>query len=422
MKKVMRNFFYPVILLLITTSLSAAGERRPTEDAGLSERIGADIKRAENESVPLQTIIRERLSQAVKQYEGMAQSLIDQPDRVPCTADAAGRLITTSTGDWVSGFVAGTLWYLYQYTGREDLKAAARNYTERLEKEQYNRRTHDLGFMLYCSYGNGLRLTGDTAYIRVLLTGAGSLASRYNSAVGCIRSWDHNREKWQFPVIVDNMMNLEYLFWAARIGKNPAWYDICISHADKTVANHFRSDGSSYHVVSYDTVSGAVQCKNTAQGFADESAWARGQAWGLYGFTMMYRETKVGKYLVQAQAIASFILNHRNLPADGIPYWDFDTPDVPTAQRDASAGAIIASALLELSRYVDSATASKYIGLASKQLRTLSSPAYFAEPGTNAHFLLRHSVGSIPHKSQIDVPLTYADYYYVEAMLRYLEL
>ncbi|MDR2764655.1 MAG: glycoside hydrolase family 88 protein [Tannerella sp.] len=366
----------------------------------------------------MEALISDRLDKAVQQYELMAASLADQPDQLPRTIDSGGKLLTTSSGGWVSGFVPGSLWYLYQYSASPVLLEYAKNYTERLEKEKFNRGTHDLGFMLYCSYGNGYRLTGDTAWRRVLLTGAESLASRFYPTVGCIQSWNSN-EKWQFPVIVDNMMNLEFLFWASRESGNPYYRDICLSHADVTIRNHFHPDGASFHVVSYDTITGQVEKKNTHQGFSDESAWGRGQAWGLYGFTVMYRETQDPKYLEQAERIARFILNHPNLPADKIPCWDFNAPDIPDAQRDASAGAIIASALIELSGYVDEALAKTFLETAETQIRTLSSPAYFAEKGTNGNFLLKHSVGSMPHKSEVDVPLTYADYYYIEALLRY---
>jgi uncharacterized protein YyaL (SSP411 family) len=215
------------------------------------------------------------------------------------------------------------------------------------------------------------------------------------------------------------MMNLEFLFWASRASGDPKYRDICISHADVTMKNHFRPDYSTYHVVSYDTITGMAEAKNTFQGYADETAWARGQAWGLYGFTVMYRETKDAKYLEQAKQIAAFMLNHPNLPADKIPYWDFNAPDIPNALRDASAGAVMASALIELSGYVDTALAKEYLDVAEIQLRTLSSPEYFAEKGTNGNFILKHSVGNLPHNSEIDVPLSYADYYYIEALLRY---
>jgi rhamnogalacturonyl hydrolase YesR len=370
------------------------------------------------EKPSINDVIADRLDRSLGQYELMAASLTDRPDRVPKSIDAEGNLATTSAGDWVSGFVPGSLWYLYQYSNNPQILEYAGNYTARVESQKYNKGTHDLGFMLYCSFGNGYRLTGDTAYRSIMLTGAESLASRFNPVIGCIKSWDFNGDTWQFPVIIDNMMNLEFLFWASRESGDSKYRDICISHADKTIANHFRSDYSSYHVVSYDTITGQAEKKNTHQGYADESAWARGQAWGLYGFVVMYRETHDAKYLGQAKNIAGFILNHPNLPADKIPYWDFNAPDIPDAKRDASAGAIICSALIELSGYVDEALSKSYLQTAETQIRTLSSPEYFAEKGTNANFILKHSVGNLPGNSEIDVPLTYADYYYIEALLR----
>jgi hypothetical protein len=367
-------------------------------------------------------LIKNRLARSIQQYKLMAESLIDQPNKLPRSIDENSNLLTTSSGGWVSGFFSGSLWYLYQYSNDSALLDYARNYTERVEKEKYNRRTHDLGFMLYCSFGNGYRLTGDTAYKDILLTGAESLISRFNPLVGCIKSWDHANDKWQFPVIIDNMMNLEYLLWASKVSGDVKYKNICISHAGKTMENHFRSDYSSYHVVSYNTTTGQVEKKVTHQGYADESAWARGQAWGLYGYVMMYRETKDSQYLEQAKHIATFLLNHPNLPADKIPYWDFNAPDIPDAKRDASAGAIIASALIELSKYVDTNLAKVYLNVAEIQIRTLSSPVYFAEKGTNGNFILKHSVGHLSGNSEVDVPLTYADYYYIEALLRFRNL
>ena len=367
---------------------------------------------------PMADLIKDRLDRSVEHYLLMAESLKDQPDRLPRSFNAEGELVTSNSGWWCSGFVPGTLWYLYEYTQSATLLDDARNYTARIEKEKDNTSTHDLGFMLYCSFGNGFRITEDTAYRSIMLAGAEALITRYNPVTGCIQSWGQTRN-WQFPVIIDNMMNLEFLFWASKASGDPKYYDICISHADKTIREHFRPDFSSYHVVSYDLVSGEAEKKNTHQGFSDESAWARGQAWGFYGFTVMYRETQHPKYLEQAKQIAGFLLNHPNLPEDKIPYWDFNAPGIPDAPRDASAGAIMASALIELSGYVDAALAKTYLDVAETQIRTLSSPEYFAEKGTNGNFILKHSVGSMPHKSEIDVPLTYADYYYVEALLRY---
>jgi len=269
--------------------------------------------------------------------------------------------------------------------------------------------------MLYCSFGNGLHLTNDPAYKAILIQGAKSLCTRFSPKAGVIKSWDHGKDK--FPVIIDNMMNLEFLFWTTKVTGDSSFYKIAVTHANTTMKNHFRPDNSSYHVLHYDTATGNVINKVTAQGYANESAWARGQAWGLYGYTMTYRETKDKKYLDQAVKIAEFFLNHPNLPKDKVPYWDFNAPDIPNTQRDASAAAIAASGLLELGGYVKNGT--KYIQAAEEMLISLSSPAYLAKLNTNQNFILMHSVGHKPAKSEIDVPITYADYYYVEALLRY---
>jgi len=242
--------------------------------------------------------------------------------------------------------------------------------------------------------------------------------TRFHSNVGLIKSWD-NRKLWEYPVIIDNMMNLELLYDISKMTGNDNMKNACISHADKTLQNHFRSDYSSFHVVNYDSVSGKVISKVTHQGYSDSSSWARGQAWGLYGFTMMYRETKNPAYLNHARKIATFILNHPRLPKDKIPFWDFDAPNIPNEPRDASAAAIIASALIELSTYVTEKN--DYFKTAETILKNLSSDNYLAKNGENGLFLLKHSTGNWPKKDEIDVPIAYADYYYLEALKRYIE-
>lgn len=366
-------------------------------------------------------IIDESLSFAVEQYSLMADVMLDKPDLLPRTIDAEGNLVTARSNWWTSGFFPGSLWYLYEYSGDEKIKDAAIQMTSRVEREKHNRGTHDLGFMLYCSFGNGLRLTGNTDYQDVLLTGAQSLITRYRPNIGIIQSWNSRRE-WQCPVIVDNMMNLEFLMWAFRNTGDSTYHRICINHSDTTIKNHYRTDYSSYHVVSYDTITGEVEIKQTHQGAADESAWSRGQSWGLYGYVVMYRETGLQRYLDHAGRIADFLIGHRNMPEDMIPYWDFDAPDIPDAKRDASAGAIMASALIELSGYVQSPIREKYLQVAEKQIRSLASSSYRADLDGNGNFILMHSVGSIPGNSEVDVPLTYADYYFIEAMMRFRNL
>jgi len=370
---------------------------------------------------PMGKIIDESLSFSLKQYALMYDSMKEKPDLLPRTIDTTGALITAKSNWWTSGFFPGSLWYLYEYSRDEKYKEAAAAMTSLIENEKYNKGTHDLGFMLYCSFGNGLRLTGNESYKEVLLTGAKSLITRFRPNIGCIQSWN-SRRGWQCPVIIDNMMNLEFLMWAFRESGDSSFYKICVSHSDTTIKNHFRPDYSTYHVVSYDTISGKVEKKETAQGAADESAWSRGQSWGLYGYVVMYRETGLKRYLDQAVHIADFLINHPNMPADMIPYWDYNAPGIPNTKRDASAGAIMASALIELSGMVDAAASGKYLEVAETQLRTLASPAYRAKAGENGNFILKHSVGSLPGKSEVDVPLTYADYYFIEALLRYKKL
>jgi unsaturated chondroitin disaccharide hydrolase len=322
---------------------------------------------------------------------------------------------------WCSGFYPGTLLNLYQQTKDEMLHKEALRILEMLNKEQFNKGTHDLGFMMYCSFGTANRMNAKQEYKEILLNSAKSLSTRFNPTVGCIKSWNSNNPN-DFIVIIDNMMNLELLFWATKVSGDSSFYKIAVTHANTTMKNHYRADYSSYHVLNYNAQTGSIQQKKTAQGYGDESAWARGQAWGLYGFTVMYRETRDKKYLEQANHIAHFLLANPNLPADKIPYWDFNAPTIPNTLRDASAGAVMASALLELSKYANAAASKKYVHTAETILRNLSSSKYKAAAGTNGGFILKHSVGSLPGNSEIDVPLSYADYYFIEAMKRYKAL
>ncbi len=358
--------------------------------------------------------VNSTLDFAVEQYKRLEGTLPDS--LMPRTIDADGNLITSGTRWWCSGFYPGTLWYLYEYSGDSDLKELAHTRTMLVEKEKHNTGTHDLGFMLYCSFGNGFRLTGNAEYIDIMLVGAESLLTRYNETVGCVRSWDHG--KWQFPVIIDNMMNLEFLFWAAREKEDSSIYDKCISHSDISLREHYREDYSVHHLVDFDTITGNAIHKQTVQGYSDESAWARGQAWGLYGYTMTYRETGNEKYLQHAQNIADYLIHHPNLPEDKVPYWDFYAPDIPNSKRDASAGAIIASALLELSDYSDGEKGLEYFETGKSILLSLGSEKYLAKANENGNFILKHSVGHLMGNHEVDVPLTYADYYFIEGLLR----
>lgn len=356
------------------------------------------------------------LTESAEQYRLLAARLPEGKFPVSYFEGQDSLAVTSSRG-WVSGFYPGVLLYLYGETGKEALLKEAVHMLDFLKNEQFNTRTHDIGFMMYCSFGNALRVAPQPEYPKILENSAESLIRRYEPNVGCIKSWDSSDSS--FLVIIDNMMNLELLFHVSEATGNPIYRDIAISHADHTMQHHFRADYSSYHVINYDAKTGTIIQKRTAQGASDESAWARGQAWGLYGYTMVYRFTKDRKYLDFARKIATFLLEHPNMPDDYVPYWDFDVTSGP---KDASAAAIIASGLLELCRYTDADASREYLAIARKILQTLSGDAYRAQKGDNGGFLLRHSVGNLPGNRDVDVPLIYTDYYYIEALIRLKKL
>ena len=336
----------------------------------------------------------------------------------PRSINKEGALWTSNYKWWCSGFYPGSMWYVYEYTGDEKIKELALKYQAGLEPLRFRKDDHDIGFQLMCSYGNCLRLTEDQTCVPVLIDGANSLASRFDPEVGCTRSWSFG--KWSFPVIVDNMMNMELLLKAAELGGSDSLKNVALAHARTTMKNHFREDKSCFHLVDYNPETGEVVGKQTVQGLADDSAWARGQAWGLYGFTMVYRFCKEQDILDHAIAIAEYLLPR--LPEDGVPFWDYDSAEIPNDVRDASAAAIMASGLIELSQYVDAEKAERYLATAEKMLRTLASEEYLCAEGENYGFLLKHSTGNKNTDSEVDVPLTYADYYFLEALIRWSRL
>jgi len=397
--------------------------------AAQSITLSADAQSKNAQLKLTESFIEQNLAAAAEQIKFL-ESNIKESD-IPTTYKN-GKYVNWGSSWWCSGFYPGTALYLYEATQDRALLDIGKAKLKYLEKEKNNKGTHDLGFMLYCSFGNALRLTGDSsAYKDVLVTGANSLSSRFKKETKTIRSWDGGKnwdgQAWTYPVIIDNMMNLEFLSQVSKMTGDPKYLDIAVTHANTTLKNHFRKDYSSYHVVDYDMQTGKVLAKKTAQGAFDESAWARGQAWALYGYTMMYRETKDKKYLKQARGIANFYLSHPNLPTDLVPYWDFDQNNLPVGSkyekdkdlRDVSTAAVVASALLELSVYTSGKESQKYVSSSEKMLESLSKAPYKASYKDNGGYILKHSVGSIPHDTEIDVPLTYADYYYVEALIRY---
>ncbi|WP_282777133.1 glycoside hydrolase family 88 protein [Phaeodactylibacter xiamenensis] len=354
---------------------------------------------------------------AARQYAKTLETLPDT-NRIPRNAHPDGTWNLVKKGNWVSGFYPGVLWHLYALTGDEKWKEAGEAELLKLDSVQFFDYDHDIGFRIFNSFGSALRFTKDSSYVPVIVDAAKTLKTRYRPVTGVIRSWDWH-DQWQYPVIIDNMMNLELLFWAARQTGDAEMETIAISHAEHTMDNHFRDDYSTYHVLDYDTLSGSVREKVTFQGYADSSMWARGQAWAIYGFTLTARETGRADFLKQAQSAADIFL--KRLPEDGVPYWDFDAPGIPDEPKDASAAAIAASALLELSQLVEAADDQyRYHNAAIALLNALATPEYLAALPQQG--LLLHSTGHKPGNSEIDEHIIYADYYFLEALLRLKEL
>ena len=369
--------------------------------------------------------VKDAMGLAAFQLEtAIAQTPDDVKNYGPRTIDKSGKIsYITYLLDWTVGFFPGSLWQMYDFTKDDQWKQYAERFTNAIEDAKFNTAHHDVGFVINSSFGNGYRLTQNAHYRDVMIQAARSLSTRFDPRVGCILSWDADKgwqgqRGWQYPVIIDNMMNLELLFKVTRFTGDSSFYKIAVSHADETLKNHYRPDFSCYHVVDYDSITGAVRSRETAQGYAHESSWARGQAWGLYGFVMSYRETGYNRYLEQAERIADWWIKQKNLPEDGVPYWDFNAPKIPDELRDASAAAIAASALVELASF-KTTRSKEYLAAAKKTLLSLSSSVYMAAAGENGYFLLKHCVGSIPHNAEMDVPLNYADYYFLEALIRY---
>lgn len=374
---------------------------------------------------PKVDFIEDNIANAVAQHT-LQTDLIEKSGKIlnPRTIEKDGSIRYIPIDDWCSGFFPGNIWYTYELTDDAKWLPLARKYTEALDSVKHLKWHHDVGFMIGCSYLNGYRIAKIDAYKDVIIEAAKSLSTRFRPNAGVIQSWDADKgwqaqRGWKCPVIIDNMMNLELLFEATALTGDSTYYNIAVSHANKTLANHFREDNSCYHVVDYDPETGEVRKKQTAQGYADESAWARGQAWAIYGYTVCYRYTKDSRYLEHAEKVYNFIFNNPNLPEDLVPYWDYNAPNIPNEPRDASSAACTASALYELCTYLPN---KGYKEMADKIMESLGSPAYRAEVGTNGNFILMHSVGSIPHGAEIDVPLNYADYYFLEGLIRKRDL
>ena len=395
----MNKFFYPIISCFLL--FSGCKSSHPSSQSLISENI---------------QFAHKQLDVAIKKIEESKKCLN------PVTLNANGSVYYCGYSDWRSGFFPGTVWYLYELTGDKALLPLAQKYTKAIQKAEELTWHHDIGFMVNCSFGNGLRLTQDTAYANTIVRAARSLATRFRPQAGILQSWNTDKgwmsqRGWECPVIIDNMMNLELLFEATKLSGDSTFHKIAVAHADRTLKEHFRPNGSCYHVIDYSLKDGSVRNRQTAQGYADESAWSRGQAWAVYGYAICYRETKNKKYIDQAIKTFNFMKNHPAMPKDLIPYWDMDAPKIPNELRDVSTASCMASALYEMSTF-DIPNARSYKEYADKIMESLSSDKYRAILGSNGGFLLMHSVGSIPHNAEVDTPLNYADYYFMEALKR----
>ena len=351
---------------------------------------------------------------AETQYAALLRQYPDSTQQ-PRSTKPDGSMLLTSSRNWTSGFFAGNLWYLTRFTGKDYWRRRAAARTETLEAEKNTTNTHDLGFILNTSFGQGYALTQRPEYRAVVLQAAATLVRRFNPTVGALRSWDF--APFTYPVIVDNLMNLEMLFSASKLSGDTSFAHIAKVHADTDLKYRFRKDCSTFHVLDFDPATGQLRQAMTHQGYADNSCWARGQAWAIYGYAVLYRYTRDPRYLAASQHAADYFIKQTNKIADHIPYWDFNAPDIPTAPRDASAAAVAASGMLELSKYTRSPK--KYYTAATAMLSSLCSSQYLAAPDTNNFFLLKHSTGNKPANSEVDAPLVYADYYLLEALWRY---
>ena len=389
-----------LVLAALTFLLAACGEKTEKPQGFIAENID---------------FARQQMNKQIDIIEASGECLN------PVKVNTDSTVYYCKYDDWRSGFFPGAVWYLYDLTKDEKYLPLAKKYTEALHEVQTMTAHHDIGFIVMSSYGNGLRLTGNEAYKDVIVRSAQSLCTRFREVPGVIQSWDvrgwQGTRGWECPVIIDNMMNLELLFKATELSGDSTYYKVAVSHANRTLQEHFRPNGSCYHVIDYSIKEGNVRNRQTAQGYSDESIWSRGQAWGIYGFAMAYRCTGDKRYLEQSLKTFDMMRNYKTMAADCVPYWDMDAPDIPNALRDVSSAACIAAALYEICTFnVDNPQ--QYKDYADAIMESLASPAYRAPLGTNGNFLLMHSVGSIPHNNEIDVPLNYADYYFLEALAR----
>lgn len=409
-----------IILLALTLNVSARKGNEPVQRLNVEGQL---------------EYCNEQIHRALKELKASNGGRYDfsrEPRNILATDKQKGwNCRPVSAEEWCSGFWPGILWMDYSVFSDDSLLKAAKGYTESLHDIAYKPIfDHDIGFLMFCSYGKGYEITKSHDYKDVIIASADSLATLFNPMVGSLLSWPRNVKVFGgHNTIMDNMMNLDMMFWASKNGGNPLLYDLAVMHAKTTMEHHFRPDGSCYHVAVYDPTDGHFIKGVTHQGYVDSSMWARGQSWAIYGYTMVYRYTHNPVFLAFAQKVTDIYLKRLGVNIDDyskeygkavntidlIPKWDFDDPD-PKASKDASAACVVADALLELCNYVGEEKGNFYYTLAIDMLSQLSTPEYLS--GKRNVSFLKHSTGHHPAGSEIDASIIYADYYYLEALLR----
>ena len=397
------NKLISILLLMILTALLLQCKNKPVDNQA---------------SRDLDSLITENLLFAQNKITYFLENL--DVNTYPGSIDDNGQLVTITAKSWEAGYLAGILWYLYDYTKEEKWKVYAQQWTAGLELQKFNKNSHDLLFMLFASFGNGHKITQDELYKDVLIVGSKSLASRYDPEIKYIKSWDafYQSMEIQYPVIIDALLANEMLFYVSRISGDPSFYNIAYNHALNTKKDFFREDYSTYYLIEYDTIHNTLKDKRTWMGYSDESTWSRGHARAIYGSAVTFRETGDSSFLELAKNTAKYYMEHPRLPADLIPYWDFDDPDIPNTPRDASAACIAASGLLELASLLPPEEQGKYADFAIRTLKNLASDVYRNRPDENLGFILKHSTGSCSWNLDVDKPKISADYYFIESLIK----
>ena len=367
----------------------------------------------------LDALVDDAVARSLRRLERSTQE-VGSPDMYPTYGTRELRWQLKSSADWTSGFYPGCLWLAYELSGDRRFADWAERWTAGIEQEKSNRETHDLGFRFMCTFGQALRLQPGVDRARreaVLHEAARTLGERYDPRVGALSSnWDQNPPPGSFPVVIDIMMNLELLFWSAAHGGPGELAIRARHHADLTMRDLMRADGGTYHVVRYRLEDGSILNRGTLQGAGAETTWSRGQAWAQYGMVLTYRFTREPRYLDAARRLSDYFLAH--LPDDHVSAWDFQS-DIRL--RDVSATAIVASGLFELAACVEPrGESARYREAAERMLASLCRAPYLASGDTNC--LLDHSVQYLPINSNVDVPAIFADYYFLEAIVRYRAL